>query len=91
VDEQKVLREANDAFRRVLDRMVVPPTGSRMPRLLVLGDPVVSLGAETLIPDGGLVIEDAAIVRPGRGRRWRPWAPSTGSSVRPGTSCCPGS
>jgi 5-methylthioadenosine/S-adenosylhomocysteine deaminase len=24
VDEQKVLREANDAFRRVLDRMVVP-------------------------------------------------------------------
>ena len=27
VDEQKVLREANDAFRRVLDRMVVPPTG----------------------------------------------------------------
>ena len=25
VDEQKVLREANDAFRRVLDRMVVPP------------------------------------------------------------------
>ena len=26
VDEQKVLREANDAFRRILDRMVVPPT-----------------------------------------------------------------
>ncbi len=25
VDEQKVLREANDAFRRILDRMVVPP------------------------------------------------------------------
>jgi 5-methylthioadenosine/S-adenosylhomocysteine deaminase len=25
VDEQKVLREANEAFRRVLDRMVVPP------------------------------------------------------------------
>jgi hypothetical protein len=24
VDEQKVLREANAAFRRVLDRMVVP-------------------------------------------------------------------
>ena len=36
-----------------------------MPRLLVLGDPVVSLGAETLIPDGGLVIEDAAIVAAG--------------------------
>jgi 5-methylthioadenosine/S-adenosylhomocysteine deaminase len=26
VDEQKVLREANAAFRRVLDRMVVPPS-----------------------------------------------------------------
>ena len=26
VDEQKILREANDAFRRVLDRMVVPPS-----------------------------------------------------------------
>jgi 5-methylthioadenosine/S-adenosylhomocysteine deaminase len=25
VDEQKVLSEANDAFRRILDRMVVPP------------------------------------------------------------------
>jgi 5-methylthioadenosine/S-adenosylhomocysteine deaminase len=25
VDEQKVLREANDAFRRILDRIVVPP------------------------------------------------------------------
>jgi 5-methylthioadenosine/S-adenosylhomocysteine deaminase len=25
VDEQKVLREANEAFRRILDRMVVPP------------------------------------------------------------------
>jgi len=28
VDEQKVLREANDAFRRVLDRMVVPPSAT---------------------------------------------------------------
>ena len=36
-----------------------------MARLLVLGDPVVSLGAETLIPDGGLVIEDATIVAAG--------------------------
>jgi 5-methylthioadenosine/S-adenosylhomocysteine deaminase len=26
VDEQKVLREANEAFRRILDRMVVPPS-----------------------------------------------------------------
>ena len=36
-----------------------------MARLLVLGDPVVSLGAQTLIPDGGLVIEDRAIVAAG--------------------------
>jgi 5-methylthioadenosine/S-adenosylhomocysteine deaminase len=28
VDEQKILREANDAFRRVLDRMVVPPAAT---------------------------------------------------------------
>ncbi len=31
----------------------------------MLGDPVVSLGAQTLIPDGGLVIEDTAIVAAG--------------------------
>src|SRR5215467_10148237 len=36
-----------------------------MARCLVLGDPVVSLGARTLIPDGGLVIEDATIVAAG--------------------------
>jgi 5-methylthioadenosine/S-adenosylhomocysteine deaminase len=36
-----------------------------MTRVLVLGDPVVSLGAQTLIPDGGLVIEDATIVAAG--------------------------
>lgn len=36
-----------------------------MARYLVLGDPVVSLGAETLIPDGGLVIEGATIVAAG--------------------------
>ena len=28
VDEQKILREANEAFRRVLDRMVVPPAAT---------------------------------------------------------------
>ena len=27
IDEQKVLRKANEAFRRVLDRMVVPVNG----------------------------------------------------------------
>jgi 5-methylthioadenosine/S-adenosylhomocysteine deaminase len=36
-----------------------------MTRCLVLGDPVVSLGARTLIPDGGLVVEDATIVAVG--------------------------
>jgi cytosine/adenosine deaminase-related metal-dependent hydrolase len=34
-------------------------------RWLVLGDPVVSLGAQTLIADGGLVIQDATIVAAG--------------------------
>jgi len=36
-----------------------------MTRCLVLGDPVVSLGAHTLIPDGGLVVEDATIIAAG--------------------------
>jgi hypothetical protein len=33
----------------------------------VLGEPAVSLGAQALIPDGGLVVQDAAIVAAG----WR--------------------
>lgn len=36
-----------------------------MSRLLVLGDPVVSLGAQALIADGGIVVEDATIVAVG--------------------------
>ena len=36
-----------------------------MSRLLVLGDPIVVLGAQALIDDGGLVIEDATIVAAG--------------------------
>ncbi len=36
-----------------------------MTRLLVLGDPVVSLGEQTLIPDGALVVEDATITAVG--------------------------
>ena len=36
-----------------------------MTRYLVLGDPVVTLGAVTAIPDGGLVIQDAVIVAAG--------------------------
>jgi 5-methylthioadenosine/S-adenosylhomocysteine deaminase len=33
-----------------------------VPRCLVLGDPVVSLGAETLLPDGALIVEGSDIV-----------------------------
>lgn len=36
-----------------------------MTRYLVLGDPVVCLGVQPLIPDGGLVVEDATIVAAG--------------------------
>ncbi len=36
-----------------------------MTRCLILGDPVVSLGPDTLIPDGGLVVEGATIVAAG--------------------------
>ncbi len=36
-----------------------------MSRLLVLGDPIVALGASALIDDGGLVVEDATIVAVG--------------------------
>jgi 5-methylthioadenosine/S-adenosylhomocysteine deaminase len=46
-----------------------------MPRLLVLGDPVVSLGARTLIPDGGLVVEDTTIVAAGPRRQLEAMGP----------------
>ncbi len=36
-----------------------------MSRLLVLGDPVVSLGGQALIADGGIVVEDTTIVAVG--------------------------
>ncbi len=36
-----------------------------MSRLLVLGDPVVALGPQALFEDGGIVVEDAAIVAVG--------------------------
>jgi 5-methylthioadenosine/S-adenosylhomocysteine deaminase len=36
-----------------------------MTRYLVLGDPVVCLGAQALIPDGALVVQDATIVAAG--------------------------
>ena len=34
-------------------------------RTLVLGDPVVALGSQTLIPDGALVVEGSTIVAAG--------------------------
>ncbi|MGO9293100.1 MAG: hypothetical protein ACLP52_04320 [Streptosporangiaceae bacterium] len=36
-----------------------------MTRLLILGDPVVSLGRHALIPDGALIVQDATIVAAG--------------------------
>jgi 5-methylthioadenosine/S-adenosylhomocysteine deaminase len=36
-----------------------------MSRYLVVGDPVVVLGTEALIPDGALIIEDESVVRAG--------------------------
>ena len=36
-----------------------------MARYLVLGDPVVALGADALIPDGGLIVDGATIVAAG--------------------------
>src|SRR5262252_2915313 len=37
-----------------------------MARYLVAGDPVVSLGAETLIPDGAVVVDNGVITGVGR-------------------------
>src|SRR4029077_427948 len=39
--------------------------GIGMSRYLVIGDPVVTLGAGTLIPDGALIVEDDSVVRAG--------------------------
>ena len=36
-----------------------------MSRYLVIGDPVVTLGAGTLVPDGALIVEDDSVVRVG--------------------------
>ena len=66
--------------------------GIGMSRYLVIGDPVVTLGAGTLIPDGALIVEDDP-------RRARRAARGTGErralrpacSARPATSSCRGS
>ena len=42
--------------------MTLPAPGSRT---LVLGDPIVSLGDQTLIPDGALIVEGSTIVAAG--------------------------
>ena len=58
VDEPKVLQKANEAFVRVLDKMVVPRalsglSGHRVARYLVQGDPVVALGPADADPGRG--------------------------------------
>ena len=65
-----------------------------MTRYLVLGDPVVCLGAETLIPDGGLVISGATIVAAGPRAAMEAMGPfdrvlgSAGHFVMPGFVNC---
>jgi 5-methylthioadenosine/S-adenosylhomocysteine deaminase len=65
-----------------------------MTRLLVLGDPVVSLGPQALIPDGGLVVEDAMIVAAGPRAQMEAMGPfdrvlgSAGHFVMPGFINC---
>lgn len=65
-----------------------------MTRYLVLGDPVVSLGAQTLIPDGGLVVQDATIVAAGPRAQMEAMGPfdrvlgSAGHFVMPGFVNC---
>lgn len=65
-----------------------------MTRYLVLGDPIVSLGAETLIADGGLVIEDSTIVAIGPRSDMEAMGPfdrvlgSSGHFVMPGFVNC---
>ena len=62
-----------------------------MTRSLVLGDPVVVPRRATLIPDGGLVIEDATIVAAGpRAADGGDGTHSTGYSARPGHFVLPG-
>ncbi len=65
-----------------------------MTRYLVLGDPVVSLGARTLIPDGALVVQDATIVAAGSRAEMEAMGPfdrvlgSPGHFVLPGFVNC---
>jgi 5-methylthioadenosine/S-adenosylhomocysteine deaminase len=65
-----------------------------MTRLLVAGDPVVTLGAQALIPDGALVIEDGTVVAAGRHAAMQRLGPfdrvlgSAGHFVMPGFVNC---
>jgi 5-methylthioadenosine/S-adenosylhomocysteine deaminase len=63
-------------------------------RLLILGDPVVSLGAQALISDGGIIVEDATIVAVGQREQMESRGPfdrvlgSAGHFVMPGFVNC---
>ena len=46
-----------------------------MTRLLVLGDPVVTLGSDVLIPDGALVVEDGTVAAAGPRERMEALGP----------------
>ena len=65
-----------------------------MSRWLVLGDPVVSLGEQTLIPDGALIIEDEMITAAGPREQLEATGPfdrvlgSPGHLVMPGFVNC---
>jgi 5-methylthioadenosine/S-adenosylhomocysteine deaminase len=65
-----------------------------MTRLLILGDPVVTLGAQALIPDGALVVEDGTVVAAGPRERLEAQGPfdrvlgSAGHFVLPGFVNC---
>ena len=65
-----------------------------MTRCLVLGDPVVSLGQQALIADGGLVVEDATIAAAGPREQMEALGPfdrvlgSAGHFVLPGFVNC---
>ena len=95
IDEGKVLAGGDVAFlpragpdgrphvSKISD-VTLPAPGSRT---LVLGDPIVSLGEQTLIPDGALIVEGSTIVAAGRAHRAaRREVRSSASSARRDTS-----
>jgi 5-methylthioadenosine/S-adenosylhomocysteine deaminase len=73
---------------------MIAPSSTTPPRTLVVGDPVVALGRETLIPDGALIVEGSTIVAAGRRAELEQRGPfdrvlgSTGHFVMPGFVNC---